>query len=428
MEWLAVFSNTANVQHIDVQEEVVRVVTTGGTELYSLEGELVEQHWEDPPHRVEAPFEGGILRGEVDGTLTFEAGGQEVSWQLGCPITDIDSSGRIACLFTAYQFTWRPEEVVVPASAAADTAWGLTNGAILTDEGIVGRVPGRVTALAQVGEHWWVGTADGLYRVGDSVERLTSDNQICGNFVTGTAVFEETLVVATFDRGACSWDGQRWATIPLPTQLVNDVVVYEDALWFATSDGLIRSDGERFYVKDDGVFTDVAVGDRFWATSLVGPVSHDGERWRRHRYNVFGTSYQTVSSCGEMALAGSEDAGLTIYNGRRWQQHDALGTLPDEWVMAVECVDEVAYAGLYDDGLWVLDRTWQQIPLEDDWVLSLAHDGEQMWVGTMGGLFALDHDGVLWTPDPRVHHVASEGGVIYAGTEGGLVLYAAARP
>ena len=96
--------------------------------------------------------------------------------------------------------------------------------------------------------------------------------------------------------------------------------------------------------------------------------------------------------------------------------------------MAVECVDGVAYAGLYDDGLWVLDRSWQQIPLEDDWVLSLAHDGDRMWVGTMGGLFSLDHEGLLWTPDPRVHHLAAEDGVVYAGTEGGLVLYAAEGP
>jgi hypothetical protein len=426
MELLAVFANTAQVLDIAYEGEVVRVVTTGGTEFYSPEGELLDHDPSATAHVVEAAFEGGVLRGHTDGTLEYIVGEVRVDWDLGCPILDIDEEGGIACLFTAYAFGWRPDEVVVPATATAPGAWGLANGGVLTDEGIVGRVPGRVTALEPVENAWFVGTADGLYRIAESTTRLTPAGQICGNFITGTATFNGQLVVSTFDQGACRYNGQQWEDIPLPTTLTNDVAVHDGALWFATSEGLVRSDGQDFTVvpTQNPAVTDIAVGERLWATDLVGPMSFDG-RWRRHRYNVYGTSFQTIASCGEVAVAGSEDAGLTIFNGRRWQQHDANSGLPDDWVMATECLaEDIVWAGLYDDGLWGYDgHAWFQIPVPDSWILSLAHDTDQLYVGTMGGLFTLDQQ-LHWTPDPRVHSLVVEGDRLYAGTEGGLAVYA----
>ncbi len=439
MELLAVFTNTAQVLAIDFDGVEVVVQTTGGTERYSPDGEWLGVDPTAREHRVSAPFEGGELVGGLDGELTFLIGDQEVSWELGCPILDISEEGRVACLFTAYEFTWHPEEVVVPATAAGPGAWGLANGSILDDEGVVGRVPGRVTALERVGQAWFVGTADGLYRLDQDLVRLTPEGQICGNFITGTATYRDELIVSTFDRGACRFDGQRWHRIDLPTELVNDVAVHDDSLWFATGSGLVRTDlesVETFPAASWGLergspgthhraVNDVAVGERFWSVDVLGPVSRDAQGyWRRHRFSVYGTSYQAVAACGEVAVASSEDAGLTIFDGRRWRQHDANGALPDEWVMAVECDSaDAVWAGLYDDGLWFWDgRAWSQQPVPDLWILSLARSQDELFIGTMGGLF-LSSGEEIWTPDPRVHHLEVSEETVYVGTEGGLAVY-----
>lgn len=440
MELLAAFTNTAQVLDIAFVDNEVVVQTTGGVERYSPEGRYLSLDPTTPLRgQPSAPFEGGRLEGGLDGQLRFVAGEQVVSWDLGCPIVDITDSGRVACLFTAYEFTWRPEEVVLPATAASSEGWGLANGAVLDDQGLVGRVPGRVTALEKVGDAWFVGTADGLYLLDGDTTRLTPEGQICGNFVTGAVEYQGQVVVSTFDRGACRFDGQRWHPIEgLPTTLLNDVAVYEGALWFATGEGLVRTDLSSVQViPSEGAprgrpgthhraVNDVAVGERFWTVDLLGPVSVTDEgHWRRHRYNVFGTSHQSLAVCGEVAVSATEDAGLAIYDGRSWRQHDAQGSLPDDWVMAVECLDaDTVWAGLYDDGLWSWDgRRWTQVPVADPWVLSLAHDGDQLWVGTMGGLYRPGEELPIWTPDPRVHQLSVEGERLYVGTEGGLAVY-----
>lgn len=376
---------------------------------------------------------------EVISTLEGRLHIGEMELDLGCPILDLAAGDelRVACLFTSFTWDGQLTEIGLPATAAHPQAWGLRSGQVVGDEGRLGGVPGRVTSLARLPSGWAVGTEDGLFLLDDRGQRrISPEGQICGNFVTGVAEWGDELLVTTFQSGACRYDGQRWHRIEgLPGELANDVVVHDGLAYFGTSHGLGVWDGEAMTVIDKtpvgrgepglqhDVVTALASGDRLWVSDLVGPVSVDGEgTWRRHRYSVFGMSYQAAAACGREAWVASEDAGVSHWTGRRWEHFDGSSGLPDDWVMAVACDDTGGYAGTYRDGTWRWDgRAWTALDVPDLWTLALATSPEGLYVGTLGGLFRVDEQTwALPSPDPRVHQITVGDEHVYIGTEGGL--------
>ena len=463
-----VHTNTSDIRELLWDGQVLWAATAGGLEAWSPEGRRLGHATLELPSTdlvdvaagpVVTTSEFGSARWDGDAFVPTEAPverwrGQPVSVEgdrlaigsdslpLDCPIVDLSVGEeiRIACLFTSFVYDGdRLVEVGLPATAAHPEGWGLRGGGVLTDEGgRIAAVPGAVTSLEKVGDAWFVGTEGGLYLLDDDLRRLTPEGQICGNFVTGAARFGGELVVTTFQDGACRFDGERWEAIEgLPSTLVNDVVVHDDAAWLATSHGLARWDGGAVETIRAGapargrpglhhdVVTALASGDRLWMSDLLGPVSIDEGFWRRHRFSVFGTSYQAVAACGDQAWVASEDAGVSHWTGRRWQHHDGSTGLPDDWIMAVACTEDRAWAGSYRDGVWTWDgRSWSEVPTPDGWILSLAAAEEGLYVGTLGGLFLVDEEPQrLAAPDPRVHQLTIEGEELFVGTEGGLVTY-----
>lgn len=388
----------------------------------------------------------GVLVATQAGWLHHVVDGDLNSTEVPCPITDLAVDGdqvRVACLMDAYVLDAQGlERQGVAATAAAQGAWGLVDGTVLTEEGVLTRVPGRVTALEQVGAVWFIGTQDGLYRLDADLRRVTPEGQICGNFVTGAVVFQEQLLVTTFQDGACTWDGDRWVDLPeSESTLFNDVVVGDDGrAWLASSGGLLAWDGDALEAvgvipyghrgkagTQHPTVTALAQGDRLWMTDLVGPVSVDQGYWRRHRLQVFGTSYQAVAAKGAEAWVASEDAGVSHWTGRRWEHFDGTSGLPDDWVMAVACAGPgQAWAGTYRDGTWFYDGLrWTQVPGVDDWTLSLAAEGDGVWIGTLDGVYGVTPEQTIevWSPDPRVHQLTVSEGLLLVGSENGLAVY-----
>lgn len=393
-------------------------------------------------------WSGGLVVGTQEGFLHQIVDGEVLTSVLPCPIVDLYAETdlvRVACMVGAYTLTPSGDLIAerVRASAAGPGAWGSTQGELWVDGAVLARVPHRITAIERVGEVWFVGTEQGLYRIEQDLALLTPEGQICGNFVTGAARFQGELVVSTFQDGACRFDGESWHRIEgLPSELMNDVVVYEDAAWFATGHGLARWDGERVEAfpgmpwgiprgepgTSNAAITALAVGsERLWIADVVGPDSVEDGFWRRHRLSVFGTSYQAAAACGERAWVASEDAGVSQWTGRSWQHHDARGDLPDDWVMAVACEGKTAWAGTYRDGLWkYTGGGWTQVETPDGWSLSLARGEGGVWYGTLGGVWFVGDDGVneaVWVMDQRVHQVSVLESEVVIGTEGGLVVY-----
>lgn len=421
---------------------------------------LTEDHWVTRGGSVDgAPeleglvvdavqWSGGLVVGTQEGFLHQIVDGEVLTSVLPCPIVDLYAEAdlvRVACMVGAYTLTSSGDLIAerVRASAAGPGAWGSTQGELWVDGAVLARVPHRITAIERVGEVWFVGTEQGLYRIEQDLALLTPQGQICGNFVTGAARFHGELVVSTFQDGACRFDGESWHRIEgLPSELMNDVVVYEDAAWFATGHGLARWDGEEVEAfpgmpwglprgepgTSNAAITALAVGsERLWIADVVGPDSVEDGFWRRHRLSVFGTSYQAAAACGERAWVASEDAGVSQWTGRSWQHHDARGDLPDDWVMAVACEGKTAWAGTYRDGLWKYSGGgWTQVDTPDGWSLSLARGDGGVWYGTLGGVWFVGDDGEsqeVWVMDQRVHQVSVLAEEVVIGTEGGLVVY-----
>ncbi len=267
----------------------------------------------------------------------------------------------------------------------------------------------------------------------------------CPNFLMGATRHKGALVVAGFDGGGCTFDGERWhRVVGLPATMLNDVLSDGETLWWATSAGLVRQAGGQMEVlplqmgstpwgaaaTHHSQVTGLARGDRLWISDVVGPLAvSEGGTWRRYRTAVWGTSYQTVAACGEQAWVGSEDAGASHFDGRRWRHHDAETGLPDDWIMAVACDGQGrAWAGTYQDGLWTWDgQAWSQVPgLPEDWIQALTWSPQGLWVGTMTGLFFLGTEGVervKGLPHPSVHDLKWADGQLLVSTENGLAVY-----
>lgn len=400
-------------------------------------------------------WQGAVVAGTLDGELLVWKGGDVSRYTLPGPARDlevVDGRVRIAAQRGAVIFDGALTVLDVPA-VAAGPLWGTADGRLVEAEPGQpvrerARLPSPARTVEALPDGWVaVATKTGLYRYDTGgLRRWTPGGQLCGPFLMGATRFQGALVAASFDHGACVQrpDGAWEALSGLPSTMINDALATTDALWLATAAGLTRWDGARAEVFGaagweaepgaHGVNHDavnaLAQGARLWALDVVGPTSIDGGgRWRRHRLNVYGTSYQEVAACGEEAWFASEDAGLTWTNGRRWRVHDLATGLPDDWVMAVACDGPgQAWAGTYQDGVWRYQGgRWRQVPgLDEPHVQALLWDGEALWVGTAAGLFRWQGgqwEPVRGVPSGSVHEITLVDGQILVATEAGLVVY-----
>jgi len=337
-------------------------------------------------------------------------------------------------------------------ATAAGEHWGTVDGALIGGDGERNAsVRGAVVSMASGPSSTLIATTEGLWRLdADHARRLDEPTERCGEFVTGIERWHGRLVVATFDHGVCVETDDGWTRLQgLPSQMVNEVAVVDDALWVATSDGLARVDDAGIEVfgtvPDNPVrgmpglnhagVNDVTVRDgELWVADVLGPVRvrQDG-RWDRYRWHVSGHSYQAVEACdtGEVWVA-SEDDGLAVLglrdlgrrNGRsRWRQVNMLDGLPEDWVMDVACAGPgSAWVGTYRSGVGRIDADgWQPIVgLEGAWVQALELVGDDLWVGTADGLFVVRGDEVIRVGREDTRTLRAEEGRLWVGSRTGL--------
>jgi ligand-binding sensor domain-containing protein len=327
----------------------------------------------------------------------------------------------------------------------------------------VAAVPAAVVWAARLSGGDLVGTIEGTFWVSETGMRRVDPEGICGNFITGIARFRGDLVVGTFDRGACVLRDGRWQSLPSPSPMVNDVLVTgpqdgqgpdAEMLWLATAEGLAWNDGDTWgstgAVPDDsprhsfhlnsssvnGLATD---GSHLWTADVLGPSRVDlaedaAFATDRYRWSVSGHSYQAVSVCGKVVVAGSEDDGLAVLgldlgarNGKsRWRHVNALDGLPEDWVMATACAGKnAAWIGTYRHGVGRLDSMGYHpvAGLETAWVQALATDGPVLWVGTADGVFRVEGGTVTQASSDDAWSLYVEPGRLYVGTRTGLRVY-----
>ena len=321
----------------------------------------------------------------------------------------------------------------------------------------IASVPGTVAEEVSNGANRLVRTVEGeLFVVGargvDPVDRPGA----CGNFVTGLTRWNGDLVVGTFDQGACVLRDETWASISLPSTMVNEVLSVPspqgDVLWIATAEGLVRvsegGESEVFLAVEDGLGREAPGlnhaganhlswdGSALWVVDVLGPVrieERDGHRkWNRYRWSVSGHSYQTIAACGKSVWAGSEDDGLAVRgvnigspNGRSdWRHVNALDGLPEDWVMATACAGErAAWVGTYQRGVGRVDsRGWHSVVgLEAAWVQTVVAHGAVLWVGAADGVFRVEDGVVEQVSAEDTWAILVEEGRVIIGTRTGII-------
>ncbi len=499
---LAVLSHTADVTDVHIAQDVVWVTTTGGLVGYSQAGELVSSTGVLPNRQAMAvgmhqgaltvgtavgaytrdgqdwlPFgpatpviavtesmvvyrdgstwpQGGLVTRLVDAVewngevVGFTADGlmvaEEETFVLPGPVADVavvDGKVRIACHIAAAIYDGAELQVLPIPATAAGPVWGTAEGVLVDDLGSrVAAVQGTIDEVRASETGWLVGTDNGLWSVGEEIERWTTDGP-CGNFITGLTRHEGELIVGTFNGGACAYDGQRWRTLKTPSRMVNDVASTGEELWIATAEGLVQvGQGVHVAVVDDaplgtpgtnhaGINALSAGPEGLWAADVLGPVSV--APWRQYRWHVSGHSYQAIASCpGGEVWAGSEDDGLAVRGvdvGRKmgrstWRQFNRLDGMPEDWVMSIACAGPgAAWVGTYRSGVGRVDASGWHSVLEDAWVQALWADGDVLWIGTADGLYRLDEAGIVQLTQDDVHSLLRDGDDLWVGTRSGLL-------
>lgn len=287
-----------------------------------------------------------------------------------------------------------------------------------------------------------VGTAgNGVWLDGPTPRRLTPTGQICGNHVVAITTWKQHTWVATFDRGVCWLDGDRWVTPTTDFRMANDLIVTPRGLVVAASEGLyVSKDGVHFArwkgIVDTG-FNDLAlVGNELYATMPGAlwrlPVGK-GARRARTRWKMGGArALQAVAADRAGLWVTSEDRGtLQAIGDDDVVLHDRVSGLPTSWHIDVALIGNQPWVATLRHGLVRrgADGVWTQVAgLETAWLLFVGADraGTGAWVGAQGGVFHVDAAGRVTTPpvalpDPNVHVVAELDRALWIGTEGGLV-------
>lgn len=287
-----------------------------------------------------------------------------------------------------------------------------------------------------------VGTAgNGVWLDGATPRRLTPTGQICGNHVVAITTWKQRTWVATFDRGVCWLDGDRWVTPTTDFRMANDLIVTPRGLVVAASEGLyVSKDGKTFArwkgIVDDG-FNDLALVKGELYATIPGalwrlPVAK-GARRARTRWKLGGSkALQAVAADATGLWVTSEDRGvLQPIGDDAVTIHDRVSGLPTSWHIDVALISGQPWIATLRHGLLRRsgDGSWAQVAgLETAWLLFVGADaaGTGAWVGAQGGVYHVGADGrvtspAVTLPEPNVHVVVELGGALWIGTEGGLV-------
>ena len=217
-----------------------------------------------------------------------------------------------------------------------------------------------------------------------------------------------TSQLIPFERTELKAYGGNDAKIIQNTSEVRDVAQFRDALFAATSGGLIKlsTDGEllRHYTVLDGLpesdLTAVSVyhDTLFIGSRSKGLVTFDGERFSDFRWTD--REAQTITSLaanGGDLLIGTFAGGLIRFDGTDFVEIKPQGERMAR-ITHIAFEGPRLYVGTFDRGLWVYeDNTWSSVTSADglasDRIVGIATAGDRVYIATDLGLSVRDSDG-----------------------------------
>ena len=283
-----------------------------------------------------------------------------------------------------------------------------------------------VRSIAIDGNNIWIGTASGgVHRHIEAVDawvRYTKDDGLASNNISWITAFRNEIWLGTYDSGVTMYDKEknRWITFVKADSPPEDDVkamARSDSgkLWVATSDGLLqydpRIDEWTRYGKKDGL-----------STEYITDLRVDGDTvW-------IGTS-----------------RGLASYHEKygSWQFYNNSHSLSEDFVTSLEVTDEdglnrtiwvgtnIALFQGSMDGQSLLGKLEPVVGLSGHRITSIVHEGNEMWIGTDGGLWEYDisvrevslHATKHGLIDNYINCIMAQGEQVWLGTRSGIGIY-----
>ncbi len=275
--------------------------------------------------------------------------------------------------------TGLPEDLVTSVFVDDSDAWVGTNG-------------GGVARL-NFAENNWIITK--------KVDGLISD------FVTDIAKYKGMVFVGT-NEGVSIWDGISWKN----KQMIEDTVELSNAT-FAFSDNSL------------------------WIAARNmrgGIIEFDGEKWIKRSNIRPGVILNNVSAMAfdkNQIWIGTTSRGLYAKRGRDWEIFSVTEGLASNFIYSIAVKEDKCFLGgccglsYYDGSKWSIFDVPDGLPHST--VNDVVYDGPILWIGSKNGLSAYNgeeftnyyaEDGIL--VDNRVTSIFVHGDELWVGTAGGL--------
>lgn len=260
----------------------------------------------------------------------------------------------------------------------------------------------------------WVGTADaGVARFNfDEGNWLVTkvEDGLSSNGVTGIIGFQGRIYVGT-QEAINVWDGFTWSVEKEagPVRLANTVFRVQDGLLWAAArtmrGGLVTFDGKAWKNRSTlevGTILNNVSDFAFSGTTLwVGTTNRGVLRFGKEGLTTFMTSDGLSSNFVYAIAVRGEDAyvggccGVSARRGGTWVVYDVPQGLPSAVVKTVAIDPGGAVWFGTDKGLAVFDgseflKFGKAQGLTDDRITSVSFQGNEVWVGTQGGLNRLE--------------------------------------
>ncbi len=289
-----------------------------------------------------------------------------------------------------------------------------------------------VYALALEENVAWIGTANGLakFTAGAWTVYDTSNSALPVPLVSAISIDKDGMVwIGTPFGGLARFDGASWVTYdssnsPLPNNTVYAIAVDANNLkWITTEGGLATFDGSNWNVLDEtnsGLFENhcralaLDRADRKWIGTFDvflfqgRIVTFDNVSWTYYKLWELGmpSSYADaiVIDQNDNKWIGTAGGGLAKFDGTNWEVYThANSGLPANGVLSLALEGETLWIGTgsglarFAEGTWkTFHRSTSDLP--DDFVYALAVDAHgNKWIGTGSGGLALYREGGVRT-------------------------------
>jgi len=316
-----------------------------------------------------------------------------------------------------------------------------------------------IRSIAIDGNNIWIGTASGgVHRHIEAVDtwvRYTKDDGLASNNISWITAYKSEIWLGTYDSGVSMYDKakNRWITfVKADSPPEDDVkaIVRSDSgkLWIATSGGLLQYDpgmGEwTRYGKKDGLSTEYITdlrmdGNILWIGTARGLASYDerSERWQFYgKSDGLSESFITALAIAGKAIWVGTNKGLfsaSVNSQSLIRTFEPMTELAGYRITSIVPGNDMIWIGT-DDGLREYDIATGEVAiytiehgLPHNYINSVLVQGDQMWLGTRGGMCIHQRGAERYTVavgrnvraimnDPQRHS-------IWIGTTNGLAKY-----